>query len=123
MAATKASVLIVEDDQDLRNLYRMFLKGQGYDVQVAGDAEEAGQKMSEQKPQLVLLDLTLPTMSGADFLAQIRANPDYAGIKVIVSSGWDDLKQRAESMGADGFAQKPTNLAALSQKVAETLAG
>lgn len=111
------SVLIVEDDADLRSLYKMFLKSQGYTVHTAGSGEEGWTALDSNEVSVILLDLTLPSMSGAEFMAKLRADERHSGKKVIVSSGWDDLKQRAAEMGADDFALKPTQMDVLKAKI------
>ena len=117
----QTSVLIVEDDADLRMLYKMFLKSQGYSVHTASSGEEGWDVLGNQEVDVILLDLTLPSMSGADFMQKLRGDEKHAHRKVIVSSGWDDLKQKAQELQADDFAVKPTQMDVIKKKI-DTLA-
>lgn len=117
------SVLIVEDDNDLRVLYKMFLKSQGCVVYAAASGEEAWKLLEEHEVDVILLDLSLPTMTGAEFIQQLRADVKHAHRKVIVTSGWDDLKFKARDLGADDYLVKPTPMDVLKKKVDSLLAG
>jgi len=118
-----SSILVVEDAADLRNLYKMVFRRKPYGLHLAASGEEA-LELLEREPdiRLILLDLTLPGISGEDCLKQVRQKPEWQSLKVIVMSGWDDLKQRAEAMGADGFVRKPAVLPELEKQV-EALLG
>lgn len=114
---TKA-ILIVEDAPDLRMLYKFAFREKPFAVHIAADGEQALQILGQQADiSVVLLDLTLPGISGEEVLKQSRANPEWADIKFIVMSGWDDLKQRSNEMGADGFIRKPITIPDLEARV------
>lgn len=117
-----SSILVVEDADDLRNLYKMVFRRKPYGLHLAASGEEA-LEILEREPDIrvILLDLTLPGISGEDLLKQARQKPEWQSLKVIVMSGWDDLKQRAEAMGADGFARKPAVLPDLEKQVEQLL--
>jgi len=118
-----SSILVVEDAADLRSLYKMVFRRKPYGLHLAASGEEA-LEILEREPDIrvILLDLTLPGISGEALLKQARQKPEWQSLKVIVMSGWDDLKQRAEDMGADGFARKPAVLPDLEKQV-EALLG
>lgn len=111
------AILIVEDDTDLRLLYKLFLTSQGYSVQAAASGEEAWKLLNENEVKVILLDLTLPTMSGEEFIARLRRDHRHAHRKVIVTSGWDDLKFKARDLGADDYLVKPTPMDQLKAKI------
>lgn len=112
------SVLVVEDAADLRSLYKMIFRRKPYGLHLAATGEEALEILAREPDiRVVLLDLTLPGISGEEVLQQARQNPQYKDLKFIVMSGWDDLKQRSEAMGADGFARKPAVLPELEKQV------
>lgn len=115
------SLLIVEDDADLRTLYKMFLKSQGYTVHTASSGEEGWQVLEQHDVDVILLDLTLPSMSGAEFMQKLRGDEKHSHRKVIVSSGWDDLKAKAQELQADDYALKPTQMDVMKKKI-DTLA-
>lgn len=112
------SILVVEDAADVRNLYKMVFRRKPYGVHLAASGEEALELLERESDiAVVLLDLTLPGISGEDVLARIRQEPKHAATKVLIMSGWDDLKQRAASMGADAFMRKPAALPELEKQV------
>src|SRR5438876_743179 len=95
----KGSILIVEDEPDFRRIYRHFLTREGYRIHEAEDGEKAWKVLQTNKPDLILLDLVLPKISGFDVLRQIRADLGTKDIPVVILSGLgkaDDIKRSAE---------------------------
>jgi CheY-like chemotaxis protein len=86
MAKIMAKILIVEDDKFLRELIVRKLKKEGYEVFEVGDGEEGLKKIKELKPDLVLLDLILPTIDGFEVLAKKKEDPEIKKIPTIVLS-------------------------------------
>lgn len=83
------SILVVDDDADVRVLLGEFLAAHGFDVHVARDGRHALQVLSKiEPPELILLDYLMPGMSGSQFLERKRWNPNIRGIPVIVLSAW-----------------------------------
>ncbi|MDR3458849.1 MAG: response regulator [Verrucomicrobiae bacterium] len=80
------NILIIEDDQIVANVYRNKLAVEGYKVEVAGDGEVGLRIMRTFKPELIILDLMLPTISGVDVIKEIRSEPDFAKVPIIVFS-------------------------------------
>jgi CheY-like chemotaxis protein len=80
------NILIIEDDQIVANVYRNKLAVDGYKVEVAGDGESGLRIMRTFQPQIIILDLMLPTLSGVDVIKQIRSEPDFAKVPIIVFS-------------------------------------
>ena len=103
------TILIVEDDNDIRALMAFHLRSRGYAIEEARDGEEAIEKLSQSIPDLVLLDLMLPRMHGLEVLARIRNGNATKRIPVIVASaltGENDIISALED-GADDYITKP----------------
>jgi PAS domain S-box-containing protein len=109
--AKNHSILIIEDDEDLRDLMLLFLQDEGQNVFWVSSAEEALTYLKEHPlPPLVLLDLTLPKMTGEEFMKQIQKRADRSRSRIIVASGWNDLEKKCKEVLADGFLKKPFHL-------------
>ena len=80
------NILIIEDDQIVANVYRNKLAVEGYRVEVAGDGESGLRLMRTFHPQVIILDLMLPGISGVDVIKEVRSEPDFAKIPIIVFS-------------------------------------
>jgi DNA-binding response OmpR family regulator len=95
-------ILIVEDDKFLRELIVKKLLGENYDVIEAADGEEGVKKIKEEKPDLVLLDLILPGIDGFGVLSQVKEDPAFASLPVIILSnlGQKDDVERGLKLGA-----------------------
>jgi len=87
------TILVIEDDKFLRELISRKLIGEGFDVLEAVDGEEGIKKIKEGKPDLVLLDLILPSIDGFEVLTRVRDDPEVSSIPVIILS---NLGQREE---------------------------
>jgi DNA-binding response OmpR family regulator len=110
------TVLIVEDDQTLRELLTELLDGAGYAVLEADDGSTALRLVREHTPALVLLDHRLPDMSGLDVLESLRSCRDSRAIPVMLVSGLaHQLVGRAH--GADRVVAKPFNINALLEEI------
>ena len=87
------TILVIEDDKFLRELISRKLIGEGFDVLEAVDGEEGIKKIKEGKPDLVLLDLILPSIDGFEVLTRVRDDPEVSSIPIIILS---NLGQREE---------------------------
>src|SRR6187397_2404203 len=85
--ARKQTILVVEDDEDLRRLFRMALTLSGYEVEEAGDGLEALQKIDQSPPDLVILDVMLPNVSGLVVQQEIAAHVFTRQIPVVIVTG------------------------------------
>ena len=120
---TRATVLVVDDDEDIRFATRSVLEEEGYAVQLAANGEEALRCLrSPPQPKLVLLDLRMPEMDGHAFLRELEADPELGRALqrvpvIILSAASDDVT------GALPYAslRKPFELAALLEAVAAQL--
>lgn len=81
-----STVLVVEDDNDVRTTLREFLVDEGYDVETATNGREALLHLQSNKPGLVLLDLMMPVMNGWEFLESKNKTPEFSEVPVLVLS-------------------------------------
>jgi CheY-like chemotaxis protein len=95
-------IIIVEDEEILRNLLRRKLIAEGYQVDVAENGEEGLAKIRENKPDLILLDIIMPKMDGFEMLEEMKKDSSISDIAVIVvsNSGQPVEIDRAQSLGA-----------------------
>lgn len=105
---THRKILIVEDEQALSDAYEFILKEKGYNVLVARDGAEGLQVVEDFRPELILLDLRMPLVSGIDFLRVYEKKSGSSPAKIVVFSNMDDQKeiQEAFSLGADRYILK-----------------
>ena len=117
-------ILIVEDNDKNMKLARDILQVKGYRTLEAESAEAGLPLVAAQKPDLVLMDIHLPGMSGIDALKKLRASPDTSRIPVLAFTASVMPQDRSEIMAAgfDAFVSKPINLRAFLDAVAATLA-
>jgi CheY-like chemotaxis protein len=113
-----ATILVVEDEQMMRELLRLHLSGAGYRVLLAEDPVAAGHVVVKQRPDLMLVDVEMPFMSGVEFVQALRADPAVAAIPVIFVSSRSDLEDRCKQLGAVAFLEKPV----LSDRLLATVA-
>ena len=109
------SILIVEDDLDLREALSEVLRDEGYTVAMAADGREALDHLRRRQshPSLILLDLTMPVMNGWQFRAEQRQDPDLSGIPVVVLSAGDRLAEQMAPLGITDYVRKPIELSRL----------
>lgn len=102
-------LLVVEDDEITLGILREFLRGRGYEVRLAVSGEECMQSLEREIPDLVLMDMHLPDLNGLQVLNQIRSNPRYLRLPVVLMSTdhSDDLTVEALNRGANEFVNKP----------------
>jgi CheY-like chemotaxis protein len=103
------SVLVTDDDEDLRMLCRLFLQKGGYRVTQAGTGREALDIARSDRPDLILLDLMMPVMDGWECLAELKADASLREIPVFIITGKNQRsdQDRAFASGAEAFIPKP----------------
>jgi len=101
-------ILLVEDDDALANVYLTRLQAEAFDVRRVGNGEDALAAALSYHPDLVLLDVMMPKVSGFDVLDILRNTPETANLKVIMLTALsqESDKQRAESLGVDDYLVK-----------------
>jgi two-component system, chemotaxis family, chemotaxis protein CheY len=113
-----AAILIVEDENELRDLMIEVLEGEGHEVAGAGNGRDALARLRVgAPPDLILLDSNMPVMSGAAFRAVQCADAGLAGVPVIVLSGDGDRLDPDAFAGVAGYLSKPFRLAELVDAV------
>ena len=116
----KKRVLIVDDDQSMVDAIQRFLKREkAYDLEVAYDGFEAGQKFSDFKPDMVILDIKMPGLDGYQLCSRIRSNQQNKDVKILLISGnigSNEIRQIKKS-GADDYLEKPFKNSVLKEKI------
>lgn len=122
--AVKQKILIVEDEKAMAEMYETRFVQEGYQVFLAGTAEEGMVQARTKRPDLILLDILLPTENGLSLLAKIRGDPQLKDLKVVALSNYDEpkTKQEAYELGVAEYLLK-TNYTPgeLAQKVVRHL--
>ena len=115
-------ILVVDDEPGLRNLLQKFFTRHGYDVRTVADGPAALAVLPTFQPQVVLLDVRMPGMSGMEVLA--RLHQEQPAIHVIMITAFDDevIQEEARRLGAVDYLTKPFNLEYLSNTVLPKLA-
>ncbi|HEY9080076.1 response regulator transcription factor [Magnetovibrio sp.] len=113
------SVLVVEDEPNIVLSLQFIMKRSGHEVRIAEDGEAALLAMKEKTPDVVLLDIMLPKRDGLSVCEAVRANPDWAGVKILVLSAKsrESDKERALSLGADDYITKPYSTREVCERV------
>ena len=116
-------VLIVDDDERLREYVRVNLEAEGYEVREAGSAEEGLSALGERSPDLILLDVMMPQVDGWETLRRIQEHTGVGAIPVIMFSGKIDEQSasEAEQRGAQGFIGKPFDPRSLIESTKQQL--
>jgi excisionase family DNA binding protein len=112
------TVLLVDDDERMRELVRIELEREGYDVREAASADEGLASIENRKPELVLLDVMMPHVDGWEMLRRIQEQHGAGAIPVLMFSGQvdDQARRQAASSGARGFVGKPFDLGELVEQ-------
>jgi excisionase family DNA binding protein len=120
---SNSTILIVEDDTEINELIKQYfeIKLPEYKILQAFDGFEAGRSVSEYKPIILILDITLPGIDGYTLCKNIKSDPDLNSPYIIAITGMseEDAKQKILESGADAFYKKPLNLEELVNKIIE----
>lgn len=112
-------ILVIDDEQDVRDFLSDLLGDQGYSVRLAEDGVQAMEMIKEETPDLILLDLMMPRETGTDFYRQIHRKKEFESVPVIVISG---LPGRYVAVGKSvPVFDKPIDEAKLLEKVKKTI--
>ena len=118
-----ATILVIEDDDSIRDLLRMHLSAAGYAVQVAPDAISAGYLVLRSPPDLIISDVNMPHMNGFEFVEALKADNTLPRIPVIFLTSYDEGDDRGKALGAVGYLTKPVRADKLLQLVAKHVPG
>jgi CheY-like chemotaxis protein len=118
-----AKILLVEDNELNRDMLSRRLTRRGYTVVVAEDGEQALDLARSERPDLVLMDMSLPGIDGWEATRRLRADPDIAGIRVIAltAHAMAGDRERALEAGCNDYDTKPVEMDRLLQKIATQL--
>jgi DNA-binding response OmpR family regulator len=115
----KKEILLVDDDDGLKDLYREELEDEGYEVLTAKNGKEALQKLEKEKPDLVVLDIVMPKMDGMEALGRIIGKDKT--IPVILHTSHPGYQEDFMSWAADAYLVKSSDLNELKEKIRELL--
>ncbi len=116
-------ILIADDEPNIVVSLEFLMKREGFDVAVAVDGEAALESMAVEMPDLILLDVMLPKKDGFEVCQQIRANPDWQAVKIIMltAKGRDTEIAKGLGLGADAYITKPFSIKDLASQIKRLL--
>jgi len=122
---TQRSVLVIEDEDNIALALDYLLTREGYIHDRVANGGEALARIHAMRPELILLDVMLPEMSGYEICQAIRLDPDLAQIKILMMTARGSAIERKKglALGADGFISKPFELTELRSEVRRLLEG
>lgn len=117
-------ILVVEDQEDNRQILRDLLGSAGYDLIEAENGEEALAAVAKHRPDLVLMDIQLPIMDGYEATRRLKADPEFKAIPIIVVTSYalSGDEGKAREAGCDAYVTKPYSPRLLLAKIKEFLA-
>lgn len=116
-------ILVVEDQEDNRQILRDLLSNAGYEMIEAEDGEQALEQVAKHRPDLILMDIQLPLMDGYEATRRIKADPDLKSIPIIVVTSYalSGDEEKARVAGCDAYVAKPYSPRALLAQIREYL--
>lgn len=120
---SKGSILVVEDDFDISNMLKIYFSGQGYAVEVAGKGGDAITSTRRQLPNLIVLDINLPDMSGYDVCRELRTTTRTKHIPIIFLTQKDERSDKITGLelGADDYVTKPFDIEELKLRIGNAI--
>jgi len=115
----KKTILVVDDEENIRFLYKEELTDEGYEVILAGNAEEALEKIGQQRPDLITVDIKMPGMDGLEFLQKLKE--EEKEIPVILCSAYGSYKQDFRVWASDAYVVKSADLSELKGTIKDIL--
>ena len=119
----KGRLLLIDDEKDFVDTLTVRLEAKGYDIIKAFDGKEGLEKAHAEKPDLIVLDIMMPEMSGYDVCRKLKVDQKFNNIPIIILTAKfepNDIRF-GKDMGADAYLTKPVELNILSDKIAELL--
>jgi two-component system, response regulator, stage 0 sporulation protein F len=114
-----AKILIVDDEKHIRVLYAQELEDEGYEVAVAADGKNILERLEQERPDVVILDIKMVDCNGLDVLMEIRNR--FYNLPVILCSAYGNYKIDVKSIAADAYVVKSSDLTELKKKIAQAL--
>jgi CheY-like chemotaxis protein len=118
-----ATILVIDDDESIRDLLRMHLSAAGYEVHIAEDAIAAGYLVLRSPPDLIISDVNMPHMDGFEFVAALKADATLPRIPVIFLTSDEERDDRGKELGVVGYVTKPVRADRLLALVAQHVPG
>ncbi len=113
------TILLVEDDKNQRLLYEQELRHEGYEVVTASDGKEAIEKVQEQLPDIVIMDINMPKMDGIEAMGRILSKNKK--VPVVINTAYSNYKDSFMSWAADAYIVKSSDLSELKNTIKEIL--
>lgn len=117
------TILVVDDDPNMRELLSLHLRSAGYTVHAAKDAIEAGYVVLRDPPDLIISDVNMPHLDGFEFISALKADKTVPNIPVIFLTTEEEGEVRGRGLGVVGYIKKPVLVAKLLQTVAQHVSG
>ncbi|MCA9060447.1 MAG: response regulator [Planctomycetaceae bacterium] len=120
---SSSRILIADDIQQNRELLEAYLADEGYEIFMATDGQQTMQMVEQHHPDLILLDIMMPRMSGYEVCAQLKGNAEFAQIPVLMVTALNEQGdiEKAVEAGCDDFLSKPVNRLELQTRVRSLL--
>jgi len=112
------TILVVDDDPNMRELLQIHLRNAGYEVRTAKDGIEAGYGVLRHRPDLIIADVQMPHMNGFEFVAALRADSSVGEIPVIMLTTEAEWEDHGKALGANDYVTKPVRLDTLLSRIA-----
>ena len=112
-------ILVVEDDKNQQELYRQELSEEGYDVDVASDGKEAIAKVQKDRPDLIVLDISMPGMDGIEAMGKILGSDNR--IPIVLNTAYSSYKDNFMTWSADAYVIKSSDLTPLKNTIKQVL--
>jgi signal transduction histidine kinase len=111
------TILLIDDDEPIREMFAPALRSLGYDVAVASDAVEGFTKARKYLPDLILSDINMPDINGCTLLSRLRSDPELTTKQIVLMTGnhADNLHRTSMNLGADDFLSKPFTIEELDR--------
>lgn len=116
----RSTILLVDDEQNIRTLLRQELEEAGYHIEEAANGKEALRKIERKQPALIILDIMMPELNGFDLAAILKSNPGTWHIPIVILSILND-RRRASQLGVDQYLSKPVQMERLLAVVGSLL--
>jgi CheY-like chemotaxis protein len=121
----KATILYIEDDKGSQRLVKRVLESHGYTIFIAGEGLEGIAIARQEKPNLILMDINLPTMDGQEITTRLRSLPNFSNIPIVAvtANTSPGSRQQALAAGCTGFLTKPIDVIEFPRQVEAFLTG
>jgi CheY-like chemotaxis protein len=121
----KERILVIEDHPDFRNTLTFYLRHMGYEIIEAQDGGEGISKATSETPDLIILDLSLPDVTGVEVTSVLQQAPKTLNIPIIVLSAWsmNEWKEKALQAGASAYLLKPPSPDVLRETIDRLMNG